>query len=63
MTQPTRCESSACFTVDTVGGSVHIRGGVGSPWLGVAVDTVEAFTTFRDAIKAGDYDHIGQEQT
>lgn len=64
MTQPTRCESSACFTVEQTGTLVAIHG-LSHPFIapGWAVDTVEAFAKFRDDMKAGRYDHIGQEQS
>jgi DNA-binding CsgD family transcriptional regulator len=58
------CESSGCFEVEeTAAGMVSIRG-ADSPWdvRNYAVDTTEAWLKFRDDIKAGKWDHIGESQ-
>lgn len=61
---PRKCETGACWSVVEVGdGMVGIHG-LDSPWIaaGWAVDTVEAWRKFRDDIKAGALDHIGETQ-
>jgi hypothetical protein len=57
------CESSGCFTAEDGYpdvGMVAIWGGKEHQERGVAVDSVAAWRTFRDDIKAGKYDHIGE---
>jgi len=56
------CESSGCFTAeDASTGFVFIRG-LDHEFIagGYAVDTAESWRVFRDDIKAGKYDHIGE---
>lgn len=52
------CESNTCFYVTELDGMVNIVSD--DPDENCAVDTMEAWIVFRDDIKAGKYDHIGQ---
>lgn len=58
------CESNACFDAVLVGGDmVKVVSDYQDPSddenVNFALDTLEAWVTFRDDIKAGKYDHIG----
>ena len=54
-------ETGAGFGVSPVGDGMVCIHGLGGPALvGHAVDTAEAWRVFRDEVKAGKWDHVGE---
>lgn len=61
----TMCDTGACFSVVLVGDDmIKVVSDYQDPSddenVNFALDTLAAWITFRDEIKAGKYDHIGE---